>query len=124
MGGVLVIGAVVLSSILWARLDNKFVWLALFSMVCLGGLGFADDYLKVTKKKSEGIHGRIKLAFQIILAAIITFIFLTDPLLEVQARNIYRPFNQNPGVREFTRFPLLFFAPVLVARSDSWKLTD
>ena len=63
MGGVLVIGAVVVSSILWARLDNKFVWLALFSMVYLGGLGFADDYLKVTKKKSEGIHGRIKLAF-------------------------------------------------------------
>src|SRR5438270_490427 len=62
MGGVLVIGAVVISSLLWARLDNKFVWLALFSMVYLGGLGFADDYLKVTKKKSEGIHGRLKLA--------------------------------------------------------------
>jgi phospho-N-acetylmuramoyl-pentapeptide-transferase len=39
MGGVLVIAAVVVSSILWARLDNKFVWLALFSMVYLGGLG-------------------------------------------------------------------------------------
>src|SRR5213593_5090746 len=72
MGGVLVIGAVFVASVMWARLDNQFVWLALFSMVYLGGLGFADDYLKVTKKKSEGIHGRIKLAFQIILAAIIT----------------------------------------------------
>src|SRR5262245_62624734 len=96
MGGVLVIGAVVVSSLLWARLDNKFVWLALFTMVYLGGLGFADDYLKVTKKKSEGIHGRVKLLFQIILAAVVTGIFLTDPLLEVQARALYIPFVKTP----------------------------
>src|SRR5213075_3095991 len=98
MGGVLVIGAVVVSSVMWARLDNRFVWLALFSMVFLGGLGFADDYLKVTKKKSEGIHGRIKLLFQIILAAIITGLFLTDPLLEVQARTLYLPFIKTPVI--------------------------
>ncbi len=51
MGGVLVIGTVVITSILWARPDNPFVWLALFCMVYLGALGFVDDYLKVTKKK-------------------------------------------------------------------------
>jgi phospho-N-acetylmuramoyl-pentapeptide-transferase len=47
---VLIIGAVFVASVLWARSDNRFVWLALFSMTVLGGLGFADDYLKVTKK--------------------------------------------------------------------------
>ena len=109
MGGVLVIGAVFVSSILWARLDNKFVWLALFSMVYLGGLGFADDYLKVTKKKSEGIHGRIKLAFQIILAAIITWMFLTDPLLEVQARHALRAFRQDAGDCEYELVHLRVF---------------
>ena len=72
MGGVLIIGAVFISSLIWARPDNRFVWLALFSMVYLGALGFADDYLKVTKKKSDGISGRIKLVFQIALAAIVT----------------------------------------------------
>src|SRR5437588_5322766 len=61
MGGVLIIGTVVISSILWARPDNRFVWLALFSMVYLGALGFADDYLKVTKKNTSGVSGRIKL---------------------------------------------------------------
>ena len=60
MGGVIIIGAVFVSSVLWARLDNRFVWLALFSMVYLGALGFADDYLKVTKKKTDGISGRSK----------------------------------------------------------------
>src|SRR5215467_4907915 len=98
MGGVLVIGAVFVSSILWARLDNKFVGLTLFSMIYLGTLGFADDYLKVTKKKSDGISGRIKLLFQIALAAIITGIFLTDPLLEVQARALYIPFVKAPVI--------------------------
>src|ERR1043165_646216 len=90
MGGVLVIGAVVASSVLWARLDNRFVWLALFSLVYLGALGFADDYLKVSKKKSDGISGRIKLLFQIILAIIVTVVFLTSPLLEVQDRKSTR----------------------------------
>src|SRR5881394_1934165 len=68
MGGVLVIGAVFISSFLWARPDNRFVWLALFAMVYLGVLGFVDDYLKVTKKKSDGVSGRIKLLFQITVA--------------------------------------------------------
>src|SRR6266540_3717893 len=82
MGGVLVIGAVFVSSLIWARLDNRFVWLVLFSMVYLGALGFADDYLKITKKKSDGISGRLKLIFQIALAAIVTSVFLSSPLLE------------------------------------------
>src|SRR6202011_2816435 len=78
MGGVLVIGAVFISSFLWARPDNRFVWLALFAMVYLSVLGFADDYLKVAKKKSDGVSGRIKLLFQIALALIITAVFLTS----------------------------------------------
>ena len=59
MGGVLIIGAVFLASVLWARPDNRFVWLVLFSMLYLGVLGFMDDYLKVTKKKSDGVPGRV-----------------------------------------------------------------
>src|SRR5436853_1913510 len=59
MGGVIVIGAVFFASMLWARPDNRFVWLSLFSMVYLGLLGFLDDYLKVTKKKTDGIPGRL-----------------------------------------------------------------
>src|SRR5215467_3281584 len=117
MGGVLVIGAVFVSSILWARLDNKFVGLTLFSMIYLGTLGFADDYLKVTKKKSDGISGRIKLLFQIALAAIITGIFLTDPLLEVQARALYIPFVKAPVIPNMSWFTFVFFVLVIVGTS-------
>jgi phospho-N-acetylmuramoyl-pentapeptide-transferase len=124
MGGVLVIGGVVLSSVLWARPDNRFVWLVLFSMVYLGALGFADDYLKVTKKKSEGISGRIKLFFQIALAAIVTVVFLTSPLLEVQARALYVPFVKAPVIANMSWFTFVFFALVIVGASNAVNLTD
>jgi len=115
MGGVLVIGAVFVSSLFWARLDNRFVWWA---------LGFADDYLKVTKKKSDGISGRIKLLFQISLAAIITGLFLTNPLLEVQARSLYVPFVKAPVVANMSWFTFVFFALVIVGSSNAVNLTD
>jgi phospho-N-acetylmuramoyl-pentapeptide-transferase len=118
MGGVLVIGAVVISSVVWARPDN------LFTMVYLGALGFADDYLKVTKKKSDGISGRLKLVFQIALALIVTAVFLTNPLIEVQARSLYLPFFKVPVITNMSWFTLLFFAFVIVGSSNAVNLTD
>ncbi len=124
MGGVLVIGAVFASSLIWARLDNRFVWLVLFCMVYLGALGFADDYLKVTKKKSDGISGRIKLIFQIALALIVTAVFLGSPLLEVQARSLYVPFVKAPVIANMSWFTFVFFLLVIVGSSNAVNLTD
>jgi phospho-N-acetylmuramoyl-pentapeptide-transferase len=124
MGGVLIIGAVFISSLLWARLDNRFVWLALFSMIYLGALGFADDYLKVTKKKTDGIPGRVKLLYQIALAAIVASVFLSSPLLEVQARALYVPFLKAPVITNMSWFTVAFFALVIVGASNAVNLTD
>ena len=124
MGGVLVIGSVFVSSLIWARLDNRFVWLVLFCMVYLGALGFADDYLKVTKKKSDGISGRIKLVFQIALALIVTAVFLSSPLLEVQARSLYVPFVKAPVIANMGWFTFIFFLLVIVGSSNAVNLTD
>ena len=124
MGGVLVIGSVFVSSLIWARLDNRFVWLVLFCMVYLGALGFADDYLKVTKKKSDGISGRIKLVFQIALALIVTAVFLSSPLLEVQARSLYVPFVKAPVIANMGWFTFVFFLLVIVGSSNAVNLTD
>ncbi len=124
MGGVLVIGSVFVSSLIWARLDNRFVWLVLFCMVYLGALGFADDYLKVTKKKTDGISGRIKLVFQIALALIVTGVFLSSPLLEVQARSLYVPFVKAPVIANMGWFTFVFFLLVIVGSSNAVNLTD
>jgi phospho-N-acetylmuramoyl-pentapeptide-transferase len=124
MGGVLVIGAVFISSVLWARSDNRFVWLVLFSMVCLGCLGFIDDYLKVTKKNTEGVNGRVKLLVQFGLAGVVTAVFLTSPLLEVQARSLYLPFFKSSVIDNMSWFTFIFFALVIVGCSNAVNLTD
>ena len=125
MGGVLIIGAVFISSFLWARPDNRFVWLALFAMIYLGALGFVDDYLKVTKKKSDGVSGRIKLLFQIALALIVAAVFLTNPIAEVQARELFVPFVKSAVITNMgTWFTIAFFALVIVGASNAVNLTD
>ena len=124
MGGVIIIGAVFVSSVLWARPDNRFVWLVLFTMICLGALGFLDDYLKVTKRKTDGVSGRVKLLCQLALACVVTSVFLTSPLLEVQARSLYVPFVKAPVITNMGWFTLLFFALVIVGSSNAVNLTD
>src|SRR4029453_5146095 len=68
MGGLLVIASVVISTLLWARLSSVYVWIILFATVAFGAVGFADDYLKLVKRRSLGLTGRQKLLFQLIIA--------------------------------------------------------
>lgn len=124
MGGIIVIGAVFISSVLWARPDNPFVWLALFALLYLGALGFVDDYLKVTKKNTEGVPGRVKLLFQFALALIVAAVFLTNTLIEVQARELFVPFVKTPVVTNMSWFVLAFFALIIVGASNAVNLTD
>jgi phospho-N-acetylmuramoyl-pentapeptide-transferase len=64
MGGVIIVLATVIPSLLWARLDTMNTWAVLVTLCWLGGLGFMDDYLKITRKKTEGLKGRYKLIGQ------------------------------------------------------------
>ncbi|MGM0466596.1 MAG: phospho-N-acetylmuramoyl-pentapeptide-transferase, partial [Acidobacteriota bacterium] len=69
MGGVLIIGATAVSTLLWADLSNLYVWLAMATMLLFGGLGLLDDYLQIRKNKSNGLIAKYKIIFQIIFAA-------------------------------------------------------
>ncbi len=124
MGGVLLLGSVVVSTLLWAQPNNGAVWLSLFSIVYLGLLGFADDYLKVTKKKSDGISGRTKLVAQFILAGVVTSYFLFNPAISVQARTLYVPFYKEPLILNMGWLTLLFFSGIIVGASNGVNLTD
>jgi phospho-N-acetylmuramoyl-pentapeptide-transferase len=64
MGGVMILGALVVSVLLWADLRSGLIWAVLFVTVGYGVLGFTDDWLKVTKRNSKGVSGRMKLAVQ------------------------------------------------------------
>jgi len=70
MGGVLILGAILVSTLLWARLDNGYVWLVLFVTYSFGAVGFWDDYLKVSKQNHKGVSGKIRLGLGFVIAAI------------------------------------------------------
>jgi len=74
MGGVLIIGSVILSTLLWARLDNLYLWIALLATTGFAAIGFADDYIKIVKKRSLGLTGKQKLAGQLLVALGVWFV--------------------------------------------------
>ena len=68
MGGLLIVGALVTATLLWARWDNPFVWLVLFVTLAYGLIGFADDYAKVSKQNTAGVPGKMRLALGVLIA--------------------------------------------------------
>ena len=70
MGGLLIIAALTTSTLLWARLDNGFVWLVMFVTLGYALIGFADDYAKVRKQTTAGVSGKVRLLLGFLIAAI------------------------------------------------------
>src|SRR6266702_8428536 len=68
MGGLLIIGSVIISTLLWARLNGLYIWITIIATLGFGAVGFADDYVKLVKHRSLGLTGRQKLLFQLIIA--------------------------------------------------------
>jgi phospho-N-acetylmuramoyl-pentapeptide-transferase len=73
MGGLLILLAVVSATLLWMDLSNRFVWIALATLVGVGAVGFADDWTKVTRRRSLGLTGRGKLVPQFLVAIAVAF---------------------------------------------------
>jgi len=76
MGGVLILLALSLSTLLWADLRNGFVWVVLLVTVGFGLIGFGDDYLKLTRRNSKGLPGRTKLAVQVAIGAVAAYVIM------------------------------------------------
>lgn len=70
MGGLLILTALLTSTLLWARLDNPYVWITLFVTFAYGAIGFADDYAKVSKANTAGVSGKTRLALGFVIALI------------------------------------------------------
>ena len=70
MGGLLIISAMTFATLLWARLDNPFIWMVLFVTLSFAAIGFADDYAKVTKQSTDGVSGKIRLLIGFVVAGI------------------------------------------------------
>lgn len=126
MGGVLILGAVFLSTILWARLDSLYLWLALGATTSFGVIGFIDDYIKIVKKRSEGLTEKQKLLGQLITAIgvwAILWYFANYPW------NISIPFFKATAVVNGVTYVgafiyLIFIIFVLLGSSNAVNLTD
>ena len=72
MGGFLILFALTLSTLLWADITSGYVWVVLLVALGFGGVGFADDYLKVTRQSSRGLSGRLKFILEIVISVAAT----------------------------------------------------
>lgn len=122
MGGLMVIGSAVISILLLADLRSIYVWVVIFVMVSYGFLGFMDDYLKVAKRNTKGVRGKMKLFVQIVVA------FIACYVIQVNAGNSHAnhlaiPFFKNVFL-DLGYFYLPFVAFVIIGSSNAVNLTD
>jgi len=121
MGGVMIVGSVVISTLLWANLLNWQVWVALFGMVGCAAVGFADDYIKIVKKRSLGLTGRQKLLGQLIVCLIIGgVLFAFTDYSSVVNVPFFKRYQPDLHVWGY----IGFIIQVIISASNTVNLTD
>ncbi len=138
MGGLLIAISIVVPTLLWADLSNRFVWIAIFSTCAFAAIGFADDYIKVVRRRNLGLTGKAKIGLQIASSVLIAV-----ALIAMQTRGLYStrllvPFFKqlhpdlvierlvhNPTLWPLAFIPFIVFVGiVIVGASNAVNLTD
>lgn len=123
MGGVLILGAVLISMLLWGNFTNLYVILLISITVLLGVLGFVDDYIKSILKKKDGIPARLKFLMQCVFGLLIALGIYFFPSNAKEATTLYVPFV-NKAVADLSWAWILFAMLVIVGSSNAVNLTD
>jgi phospho-N-acetylmuramoyl-pentapeptide-transferase len=125
MGGLLILAAVIIPTILWAELENPYIWIVSGATIGFGAIGFVDDYLKITKHSHHGLYARYKFAAQVVVAVGVGLSLMalareTPPLYHTR---LLFPFFKNfqPDIGWWY---VPFAALVLVAATNTVNLTD
>jgi phospho-N-acetylmuramoyl-pentapeptide-transferase len=123
MGGIQLLIALIVPTLLWADLTNKYIWLVLFSTVGFGAVGFADDYLKIIKKNGCGLKARYKLLIQTGVGVALALLFYHQFSDMPGLTRLSFPFFKNylPDL-SWAYFPLLVL--VVVGTTNAVNLTD
>ena len=132
MGGVLIVGSVVISTLLWARLSSVFVWTAMGATLLFGLIGFVDDYSKIAKQRSLGLTGRQKLLAQALVAVMVWAVLYLSTRFwggNDYSWNFSIPFIKKTALPNGPSFigPYLYLvliAVVLLGSSNAVNLTD
>ena len=123
MGGLLILTAAIVPTLLWADLANVYLWIAVLSTAAFGAIGFADDYLKIVRHSHHGLLPRYKIAAQVVVA-----LFVGLAVIYLAHHNLYStrlifPFFKRL-IPEIGWFYLPFTVVVLVGASNAVNLTD
>src|SRR5260370_8037820 len=122
MGGILILLALAVSTVLWADLANPYVWIVLAVTVSFGMIGFVDDYQKLTKRSHHGLPGRVKLLIEIVLAAA-ACVALAFVMRHPLSNALAVPFLKNV-LFNLGWFFVLFGILVITGASNAVNLTD
>jgi phospho-N-acetylmuramoyl-pentapeptide-transferase len=120
MGGILILGAMILSTLLWAELSNRYILLAIGTVVWLGVVGFLDDYLKLLKKNSKGLRPAGKFLGQVVIALAVGLFLYFD---SSSWQEVSVPFLKNYFLAIGPLY-ILFVVVVIVGASNAVNLTD
>ena len=122
MGGVMMLLGIGVATLMWADLSNRYVWIALFVTMSYGFIGFMDDYLKVTKRTSGGLKGRLKMVAEIVVAGLAVY-WISVVSTPVLADRLSVPFFKDV-LFDLGLFYIPFGVFVMVGAANSVNLTD
>ena len=123
MGGLLIIFSLLISTILWADLTNRYIWVVLFITFFYSLIGFTDDYLKIKNQSSDGLSGKQKILFQTIIATIsVSYLYFSAE--QVAEISFITPFVKDLIIPMGPIIFILFGSFVVVGSSNAVNLTD
>jgi len=123
MGGLLILTAALVPTLLWADLTNVFVWIAMGTTTAFASVGFADDYMKIVRKSHHGLRPRYKMGYEILIATTVGVVLLVLGQHGLYNTRLIFPFFKRL-IPELGWWYLPFTVFVLVAASNSVNLTD
>ncbi len=123
MGGLIIILSLLVSVLLWARLDNPYVLILIFSVLWLGGLGFADDYIKTVKKDTRGVSPGVKIICQTALGVAVAAYLYYNPPYPAAPNSIALPFFKDTFIRLGSAY-IIFVIFTVVSTSNAVNITD
>jgi phospho-N-acetylmuramoyl-pentapeptide-transferase len=138
MGGLLIVISIVVPTLLWADMSNRFIWIAVLSTCTFAAIGFADDYIKVAKRRNLGLTAKAKLGLQIATSTLIAVALIAMQTHSMYSTKLIVPFFKqfhpdlvierllnNPGLWPLAFLPFVaFVVMVIVFSSNAVNLTD
>ncbi len=122
MGGLMILAGVTVATLLWGQLSNAYTWIVLAVTLCYGAIGYYDDYLKVTKRTTEGFSGRLRIGFEVMVAAIAGYAIMSIGPDELKSTLTF-PFFKDLVI-DLGPFFVLLAVFVIAGAGNAVNLTD